>query len=244
MTTDVKTEHRRFRPWRLTFKMGWHKSKHDNRITGRIHHLLLRNNRRWWDWGHSVMILVGTCRGGNYDAPSPPTWWYRLGPPKPMWRTKWPRHPLSTFQVVTDYEEFHRLTEGLNEDQMYEWQAICVDQDDELQLGHRYWGGNFYGLRKWDVALLRRYLRMCRRHDWFGLRSWLYGQALHAAVHQRKPFTCQATPPRNSGGYDHWHCTLRRRHDGMHRFNNYMWGEVGGEEIGHVVHVPEVPRDG
>lgn len=96
-----------------------------------------------------------------------------------------------------------------------------------------------------DAALLRRYLRMWHRLDWYGLRSWLYAQALHSAVHERKPFSCQAVPPRGTGGYDHWHCQLRRRHDGMHRFNNYVWGDVGGEDLGHVVHAirntPDLP---
>lgn len=224
---------------RLTFKLGWHKAKHDNWITGRIHHLILRREH-WYNWGHKVMTLVGTCVGGNYNSPEPKTWWYRLGPPRHMWRTKYPRHPLSTYQVVTDYSEFCKLTEGLNEDEMYKWQAFCINQDGELILGHRFWGGNFYGLTKADAALLRRYLRMWHRLDWYGLRSWIYAQALHAAVHERKPFSCQAVPPRGSGGYDHWHCQMRRRHDGMHRFNNYVWGDVGGEDIGHVVHAPEV----
>lgn len=211
-------------------RFGWYKTEHDNRITGRLYHLVV-GHRHWWDWGHAVMTLVGNCVGGNYDAPSPPTWWYRHGPPTRMWRTKYPRHPLSTFQVVTDYAQFRKLTEGLNEDQMYEWQAIYVDQDGELSLGRRYWGGKFYGMPACDVALLRRYLRMWRRLDWFGLRSWIYSQALHAAVHQRKPFTCQEIPPRGSGGYDHWHCQQPRRHGGLHRFNSYEWGTIGDEPL-------------
>jgi hypothetical protein len=55
------------------------------------------------------------------------------------------------------------------------------------------------------------------------LRSWLYTQGLHAAVHTKKPFACQAAPPRGSGGYSHWHCGLKRRHAGPHRYNNYEW---------------------
>jgi hypothetical protein len=30
----------------------------------------------------------------------------------------------------------------------------------------------------------------------------------------------QVTPARGSGGYDHWHCQLKRRHEGKHR---YTW---------------------
>lgn len=218
-------------------RFGWYKSEHDNRITGRLYHLALRPCP-WWDWGHRVMILVGTCVGGNYDEPEPATWFYRKGEPKRMWRTGYPRHPLSTFEVITDYSTFRERTAGLNEDEMYEWQAIGLNQDGELILGHRYWGGNFYGLNRWDQALLRKYLRRWHRKNWWGLRSWLYSQALHAAVHRRKPFTCQAVPPRGSGGYDHWYCTLKRKHDGLHQFNTYKWGDVGGEAI--FAHVPEV----
>lgn len=216
----------------LMRKQGWNTSKHDGRLTGRAYHIAARRSR-WWDWGHPVMILVGTSVGGNYAEPTPPTWWYRQGPAKSMARTGFPLHPLSTYEIITDYETFSERTGGLNEDQMHEWQAICVDQDGDLILGHRYWGGNFYSLSKSDTALLRRYLRMWRRLDWFGLRSWLYKQALHAAVHQRKPFACHAVPSKGSGGYDHWHCTQRRRHPGRHQFNNYLWDDDASVE-----HVP------
>lgn len=229
---------RRWHLWRLTTKLGWHMPKHDNWITGRIHHLLIRS-APWWDWGHRVMILTGTCVGGNYDSPRPGTWWYRLGPAKRMWRTKYPRHPLSSYQVVKSWEQFRDLTVGLNEDQMYEWQAIGLSQDDELHLGHQFWGGTFYGLTAWDTALLRRYLRQWHRKNWWGLRSWLYSQALHAHVHRAKPFSCKAVPPRDSGGYSHWRCQLKRRHDGLHRVNSYVWGEVGGEDLARVVYAPQ-----
>jgi len=59
--------------------------------------------------------------------------------------------------------------------------------------------------------------------QWLGVRPWIYYKALHASVHERVPFACQKVPPRGSGGYDHWHCSLRRRHSGEHRFRNYTW---------------------
>lgn len=210
-----------------------------NSIRRRVYCLVM-DHHPWWDWGHRLMILVGRDFGGNWSAPEHelPTWWYRRVPRKPMWRTGYPR---STFQVVTDYEEFRALTQGLNEDQMYEWQAFNLNQDGELQLGHRYWGGTFYGMRHDELRLLRRYLRMAHRIEWFGLRRWLYSQGLHAAVYRRKPFSCGAKPPKGMGGYDHWLCTLRRGHDGMHRFNNYTWGEIGGEPIG-ALYNPEDDR--
>lgn len=196
---------------------------------------LISTRKPWYDWGGRLMILVGQDQGGNYSEPEPVTWWYRLGPPKRMWFTGYPRHPLSTFEVVKDLKTFRALTEGLNDDQMYEWKAMSTSQDGELILGHRYWGGNFYGLTKSEVALLRRYLRHWRRIDWFGLRSWLFLVALHAAVHTKKPFACNVTPARGSGGYSHWNCHEKRKHDGPHIFNNYTW--VEGEHVNHE------PRD-
>lgn len=212
-------------------KHKWHHGTPNNGIRHRILDIV-DDHHPWWDWGHKLMVIVGRDEGGSWSEPRPPTWWYRLGPPKRMWRTKYPRHPLSTYEIITDYATFRERTKGLNDDQMYEWQAIGVNQDGDLHLGHRYWGGTFYDLRRCDWALLRRWMRAWRRLDWWGLRSWLYSQALNAAVHQKKPFACNAVPPRGQGGYDHWHCRLRRGHDGMHRYNAYTWGEIGGEPIG------------
>lgn len=149
-------------------------------------------NHPWWDWGHWLMILVGSDFGGNWSDPKPPTWWYRPCATKRMWRTGYPRR---RFQIVTDYDEFRRLTEGLNEDQRYEWKAIYVNQDGELELGHRYWGQNFYGLPHDEMPLLARYIRKWRGLSWFGARNWLYSQGLHAAGGHggaRKPQTPRA----------------------------------------------------
>lgn len=220
---------------------GWSHETPSNGLRRRLHSLAT-DHRPWWDWGHRLMTLTGDGASGSWAEPEPPTWWYRIGAPTHQWRTGYPRHPMSTIQVVTDYAEFRALTAGLDEDAMYEWKAFCVDQDGELRLGKQYWGGPFYGLTRWETALLRRYLRHWHRHDWFGLRSWLWQQGLHAAVHAKKPGTCQAVPPRGQGGYDHWYCRLPRRHDGFHRFNNYTWGEVGGEEIGALYNPAESSR--
>ena len=207
---------------KLMRKAGWAYKTPRNGIRRRLYCLAMERHP-WWDWGHPLMILTGSDFGGNWSEPEPPTWWYRRGPAKTMRRTGFPRHPVSTFQIVTDYDEFRRLTEGLNEDGMYEWNALNVNQDGALHLGHQYWGGTFYDLPKDEVALLRRYLRMWHRLDWFGLRSWLYLQGLHAAVDRRKPFACNVTPPKGTGGYSHWHCGEKRRHKGDHRYNNYVW---------------------
>lgn len=171
------------------------------------------------------MTLTGQDFGGTWDAPTPPTWYYRLGDGKKMWRTGYPSHPTSTIEVIRGYSQFREATDGLNRDQIIDagWKAFCSDHDGELSLGWQYWGKGFYGLTKWEVRLLTKYLRSWRRADWWGLRSWLYSQGLHAAVYKRKPFTCQAAPTKGSGGYDHWLCTEKRGHDGFHRFNAYTW---------------------
>lgn len=212
----------------LMRKWGWNRSHHDNWITGRLYSLATYR-RPWWDWGHRLVILVGTSWGGSYQEPKPPTWWYVPGPHKRMARTGYPRR---RYEIVTSYDEHKARTVGLTEDQAYEWRAICFGQDGDLQLGRRYWGEPFYGLDYAEQRIVARYLRKWRRKDWWGLRTWLYHQGLYASVHAHKPFSCGQVPPRGSGGYDHWHCRERRGHDGLHRHNNYVWGEIDGEPIG------------
>lgn len=236
--TPMLAQTRRSAKWMR--KHGWNHRTPDNGLRRRLYDLAACH-QPWWDWGHRLMILTGSDMGGNWDEPEPPTWWYRMGDPKHMARTGYPIHPPSTFEVITDYTEFIARTGDLNEDEMYHWRAFCFDQDRQLQVGHLYWGGDFYGMTRWEARLLGRYLRMARRHDWFGLRSWLYSQGLHGAVYRRKPRSCGEAPPRGSGGYDHWLCQLRRGHDGLHRFNNMEWGEIGGEPIGVVYHARLVP---
>lgn len=215
-------------------RRGWYYDTPRNGLRTRIV-ALLDCRDPWWDWGHRLMVVVGRDFGGNWSEPVPPTWWYRQGPAKHQVRTGFPTHPPSTYEVITTYDEYRASVDGLNEDQRSEWQAIGTNQDGDLHLGHQFWGGQFYGLCKADTFLLRRYLRAWHRLDWWGLRTWLWQQGLHAAVHRKRPGACNQAPPRGQGGYDHWHCTLRRGHDGMHRFNAYVWGEIGGETIG-VVH--------
>lgn len=202
--------------------------RHPDGIRARMRSLLI-DRHGWWDWGHRLMILTGSDHGGNWGNPEPPTWWYRAVPGKPMWRTGYPRH---RFEIITDYWRFREIYEPLREDARYEWKAFAMNQDRELVLGKQYWGGPFYGLRRDEQRLLGRYLRMCRRHDWYGIRSWLYAQGLHAAVDHRRPWRCNASPPQGTGGYSHWHCHEPRRHAGLHRCNNYVWGEINGEQIG------------
>lgn len=219
---------------RLMRKRGWNYRTPDNGLRRRAYDLA-SCHYRWWDWGHRLMILTGSDFGGNWQEPRPPTWWVHRLPTKPMRFTK---YPMRRYEIVTDYDEMRERTRGLDEDGMCDWDAICVDSNGELVTGKRYWGGPPpYGMDSQQARILARYLRMWRRHDWYGARSWLHSQALHAAVHQKRPLSCGAVPPRGSGGYDHWHCQLKRNHDGVHRFNLYTWGHVvDGEPMGVVIH--------
>lgn len=217
---------RRFRFWfaMVLYRLGWCTKVPQNSLRKRIH-AIVSDRHRWWDWGHPLMVLVGHNIGGNWDEYEPPTWFYRFGAPGLQRYTKFPTHGLKTIEIVKDYKTFRALTEGFNEDQMYEWKAIGTNQDRDLHLGHQFWGGTFYDLNYWEMKLVRKYLNQWRRHDWYGLRSWLYKQALHNAVDGHNPFSCGFVPPRGSGGYSHWHCQLKRKHNGKHRFGNYIYGE-------------------
>lgn len=226
----------RFRLGRFLYKRGWTRGEKYDTWRKRVYDLLT-DRHPWYDWGHRLMTVVGQDFGGNWSEPSPPTWYYRLGTPKRMRFTGYPIHPLSTIEVLTSYDEFTARTTGLNEDEMYEWKAICVNQDGDLHLGHQYWGKSFYGLNHWEMPLLARYLRMWRRHDWWGARSWLYKVALNSAVDHKAPFKCNATPSKGSGGYSHWHCSEKRKHKGLHRVGAYVWGDMDGESMP-VTHLP------
>lgn len=212
---------------KLLRRWGWNYTNKRNGIRKRIYDLAACG-MPWYDWGHRLMIVVGDDFGGNWSEPEPATWYYREGTAKRMWRTNYPQ---STYEVLKTYDEYRAAVEGLDEhsDAFMEWKAICTNQDGDLHLGRQYWGGSFYGLRRREQRLLAQWLRAAHRHNWWGLRSWVYSQALHAAVHTRKPFACQEVPERGTGGYSHWHCSLRRRHGGVHRFRSMAWST--GEQV-------------
>ena len=181
----------------------------------------------WWDWGHRMMIVTGSdWGGGNWSEPEPPVWYYRMVPGKRQWRTGYPtRRP----QIVKTYDEFMSITEGINKDsyEHYEWRAICTSQDNELHIGRMYWGGNFYGLTYGEMRVLVRWLMRWEAINWFGLRTWLHKQGLHAAVETRKPFACNQSPPKGAGGYSHWLCHKKRGHEDPHSTGNYEWEDLG-----------------
>lgn len=173
----------------------------------------------WYDWGHRLMILVGEYRSGSYETPRGRDLWYRFEDENE-----------ARGRIITthDYADVRR-TRG--ED--VSWRIFDV-QDDGHTVKLGFYGDHIehFGISRRELALFRRWdFWECRaRAEWFGLRRWLYHRALHAAVHLKKPFACNLTPPRGSGGYSHWHCEMRGKHT-THRFRNYTWSEGEGRTV-------------
>lgn len=79
-------------------------------------------------------------------------------------------------------------------------------------------------------------LRIWRKRTinrWYDLRAALGGYCNH------RPYS---PIPGEGGGYAHWRCALRRRHDGMHRSNNYVWSGDGRTTYLPVPHNQPTPR--
>lgn len=165
----------------------------------------------WYDWGHRLMILVGDYRVGSFDAPRGRDLWYRFADENEA------RGKIVTTHQYADV----RATAG----QDVSWRIFDV-QDDGGTVKIGFWGEHIthYGISRRELALFRRWdFWECRaRGEWFGIRRWLYYKGLHAAVHLKKPFACNVVPPRGTGGYSHWHCEIRGKHD-VHRYRNYTW---------------------
>lgn len=179
---------------------------------GSLAHRLLtiaKERRPWFDWGARLIILVGQYRTGSYEPPRGRDLWYR----------EIDRRPGSRRQR---YETTHSYADVRDDG---DWKIFDVlDEGGTVMLGHYGDRIRFYGLDRSEMRLFRRWdFWECRaRGEWFGLRRWLYYLGLHHHVDLRKPFACNVTPPRGSGGYAHWHCELRGRHE-VHRFRNYTW---------------------
>lgn len=174
-------------------------------IAGDRHH--------WYDWGHRLMILVGDYRTGSYAAPRGRDLWYRFAD----------ENEAHGRIITTHHYADVRATDG----QDVSWRIFDV-QDDGGTVKLGFWGERIthYGISRRELALFRRWdFWECRaRGEWFGLRRWLYFKGLHAAVYLKKPFACNAVPPRGTGGYSHWHCELQGKHD-VHRYRNYTWAQ-------------------
>ena len=189
-------------------------------LPARIKHIRSQNYR-WYQWGPRVMILVGREGCGTYDVPRP--------------RDMWFRHENGRIRTTYDYSDVRALNDG-------EWR-VFDSQNDGFEIVIGYWP-HPDGIRSIQRSGLdgRTEQRLFLRWfvwdglivaEWFGLRRWLYYKGLHATVNAKIPFTCQAVPPRGSGGYDHWHCELKRKHKGEHRFRNCTWS------AGRVAHSPK-----
>ncbi|MCX5562745.1 hypothetical protein [Streptomyces sp. NBC_00038] len=47
--------------------------------------------------------------------------------------------------------------------------------------------------------------------------------------------------PGDGGGYLHWRCALRRGHEGLHRYRNYVWNEQRDVEYAPVALADRMP---
>lgn len=190
----------------------WHRAN-DGSLRHRLWDIA-SSSYRWWDWGHPVMALVGRDDCGNWSPPRGRDMWYR---------------DANGGRFETTYE-YRDLDKKKSSREVGEWKIFDV-QDDGFTIMMGYWPTDsagritFYGLdRKEQALFLRWYLVECKlRGEWLGLRRWIYYKALSAAVAKKVPFSCQAVPDRDSGGYNHWHCQLKKRHEGRHRYSSYTW---------------------
>lgn len=176
------------------------------------HRLQQMRGRRgaWYDWGGRVMYLVGRLDFGETDS-------------VPRGRDLYYRE-ISRGKFETTFNHNIVRLSAVDPHQEDDWHKFDVQNDGfEVHLG--YVSGNFYYLTRAELKLFRRWdLWECRiRGEWFGFRRWFYYRALHSHVYLKKPFACNSTPARGSGGYDHWFCKLNKRHAGDHRANNYTW---------------------
>ena len=214
--------------------------------TARIRALLGQHGQR--DWGHRLMALVGTHRTGSFEPPRARDLYWREGEQRREDRSAIPGTARERVVTRDGWEAWQGVERGESW-RTFDWQ----DDGGTLRIGYLGDDGRLHdsGLTgRREVAMFRRWFLWDSwiKADWFGLRPWLYYKGLHAAVHRKYPWTCQATPPRGWGGYDHWYCnvrigvlgTLRRRLDRLtgfasgapyhpmpHRYHNYRWDGAG-----------------
>ena len=226
MITHAALTHR---AWRLMYDRGWTRSAMDDTLRSRIAHAA-GDWKQWWDWGRPVMWLVGRCDAGNAGVPrGRDLWWipteYVEGPAASLVADLDQR---AGCYITTDYATVRATGGDIN------WRVYDLQEDGRVvkvalwpnrpehraQLQPLPWQELNVNLFLWWYVVQHK-----GKAQWFGLRRWAYYRALHAAVHQKIPFTCQVVPPRDSGGYSHWYCQLKRKHAGAHRFQNYVWGD-------------------
>lgn len=222
------------RLWRMMYDRGWTKSDMDDSLRSRVAHAVYEW-RQWWDWGHPVMWLVGRYDSGSAGVPrGRDLWWIP---------TEYVEDRLASSLVADCEQRFgcYITTNYSDITSDIDWRIYDL-QDDGRTVKVGLWPnqpehkGRIQPLPwqelKVDLFLWWYVWQHKGKAQWFGLRRWVYYKALHAAVQQKIPFTCQQVPPPNSGGYSHWHCQLRRKHLGEHRFHSYTWS------AGSVQHSP------
>lgn len=210
-------------------KAGWARSKYDDTLRSRLYHGV-NDMQHWSDWGHLTMWLTGRYDSGSAGIPrGRDLWWvpaeYIEGDCLAMVDSLEIRYGC---YVTQDYTMV-RVTKGRIPWRIFDLQ----DGGNTVKVG--LWpnepehNGRIQPLPwnelgpKTSLALFLHWYLIDHKvkSQWLGLRTRLYSKALSAAVDDRRPFTCQAKP--GPGGYAHWTCQLRKRHEGDHRYRNYVW---------------------
>lgn len=207
---------------RWIYKQGWTNGRHEGGILHRLHDLVARR-WTWYDWGHPLMTLTGRYDTGTWGVPRVRDMWFRE---EHEGRRRY-------WVTTTNYADIRDRNDG-------EWR-IFDSQNDGTEIIIGWWPHpDSDGRIRRDSLSNRREVRLFVRWliwdgwikaEWFGLRRWLYYRGLHNAVEPYIPFTCRVTPAPGSGGYSHWHCDLRPRHQGEHRYRNYTWSGVLGDRV-------------
>lgn len=238
-TAPKKTLRRRAARW--MHDRGWTDTDMDNTLRSRTARAVAERGP-WYDWGHPAMSLVGRYDSGNAGAPrGRDLWWvpteYVEGP--------FAQAHVAGLEVRHGCYVTSNYSDIMHSGPDVDWRIFDL-QDDGHTVKIGLWpnlpehDGRIQPL-PWQELKPRTSLRLFLewylvdhkvKAQWLGLRSWIYWKALHAAVAQRKPFSCATVPEPRSGGYSHWHCQLKKRHAGAHRYRNYVWSD------GHVEHSP------
>lgn len=221
----------RRRLWKIMYDAGWTDVEMDDTLRSRVARAVY-DAHHWYDWGHPVMWLVGRYDSGNAGAPrGRDLWWipteYVEGVAGSLVADFETRHGC---YVTRKYSDVAATTPDI------EWRIYDL-QDEGRTVKVGLWpnspehGGHIQPLpwHQLNVGLfLHWYLIEHKlKAQWLGLRPWAYWKALHAVVDNKVPFACQANPDKAEGGYSHWHCQLKKRHRGPHRFVNYTWDGPG-----------------
>jgi hypothetical protein len=216
------------RVWRVMYDRGWTKTDMDDTLRSRIVHAV-GEWRQWHEWGGPVMWLVGRYDTGSAGVPrGRDLWWipteYVEGIENSLVADLEQRFGC---YVTTRYADVLATTIGIDW-RIYDLQDEGRTVKVALYPNRPEHDGRLQPLpwqdMKVDLFLWWYVWQHKGKAQWFGLRRWVYYKALHASVNRKIPFTCQQVPPPNLGGYSHWHCELKRKHAGDHRFRAYTWG--------------------